>query len=77
MLQSFEIFRANNRFSRKNPDTPAAVVCIGGEHPPSIAELMAAEACAPCATLIIASVTAGTVSFFEMGGCSPTLTAQL
>ena len=75
-MQALDCFRSSGKFSRKNPESPAAIVCMGYIKPPSLADLMALDAAEDSTQLIFASAAGGTVSFFRLQGSSQSLIVQ-
>lgn len=66
-VQMFDIFRPVGSFNRKNPGTPAAVVALAkGDHVPSLAAIKQAEAGLEGTSLIVAVMSGGTASFFQL-----------
>ncbi|KAK9795213.1 hypothetical protein WJX73_001531 [Symbiochloris irregularis] len=63
----FDVFRPSSKFSRKDPGTPAAVVALAeGPHVPGLAAIKQAEAACGGASLVVAVMSGGSASFFQL-----------
>lgn len=67
-MQAFDIWLAQDKFSRKTPRPPEAAVCISNQCPPSIAQILATEAALGTTPLMLARVKGGAVLFSSLSG---------
>ena len=65
-MQAFDVYRPSGKFSRKNPGTPTAIVAMAGDRPPGLIDLKATEAASDGTPVLYATVSAGTVTIFQI-----------